>query len=57
MPHPRARSLLIAPLAALALVATACSGSDGEDPAPADQTGAAADEPQAIVSLLSLIHI
>ena len=51
MPHPRARSLLIAPLAALALVATACSGSDGEDPAPADQTGAAADEPQAIVSL------
>lgn len=59
MPHPRVRSLrhssrarhlLAAPLTALALVATACTGSD--DAAPADQTDqAAAGEPQAIVSL------
>ncbi|WP_407335253.1 ABC transporter substrate-binding protein [Dietzia kunjamensis] len=51
MHHPRARSLLLAPLAALALVATACSGTGGDEPAPADQTSAAAEEPQAIVSL------
>ena len=56
MHHPRARrararSLLLAPLAALALVATACSGTGGDEPTPADQTSAAADEPQAIVSL------
>ena len=51
MHHPRARSLLLAPLAALALVATACSGTGGDEPAPADQTSAPADEPQAIVSL------
>lgn len=53
MHHPRARSLLLAPLAALALVASACSGSGtgGDEPAPADQTSAAAEEPQAIVSL------
>ena len=51
MHHPRARSLLLAPLAALALVASACSGTGGDEPAPADQTSAAAEEPQAIVSL------
>ena len=56
MHHPRARqararSLLLAPLAALALVASACSGTGGDEPAPADQTSAAADEPRAIVSL------
>ncbi|GAA1745439.1 iron complex transport system substrate-binding protein [Dietzia kunjamensis subsp. schimae] len=56
MHHPRARrvrarALLLAPLAALALVASACSGTGGDEPAPADQTSAAAEEPQAIVSL------
>ncbi|MEB8326586.1 ABC transporter substrate-binding protein [Dietzia kunjamensis] len=56
MHHPRARrvrarSLLLAPLAALALVASACSGTGSDEPAPADQTSAAAEEPQAIVSL------
>ena len=51
MHTPRARSLLLAPLAALALVATACSGGAGDtDPATTDQTSAAGD-PQAIVSL------
>lgn len=55
-PHPRTRrgrtrALLTAPLAALALVATACSGANGGDPAPDDGTTAATDAPQAIVSL------
>lgn len=47
----RSRSLLLAPLAALALVASACGGGTGDtDPATTGQTAAAGD-PQAIVSL------
>ena len=51
MNHPRTRALMAATLTAVALVATACSGTGSDEPAPADQTSAAADEPQAIVSL------
>jgi len=55
MSHPRARSLrrslLVAPLTALALVATACTGSDGTSPADRSDEAAAAGEPRAIVSL------
>lgn len=48
MPHPRVRTLLVAPLAALALLATACTTSD--EPTPSDGAPATG-EPQAIVSL------
>ena len=48
-PH-RARSLMVAPLAVLTLVAAACAGADDAAPAPGDG-GSAAGEPQAIVSL------
>lgn len=51
MPHPRARSLLVAPLTALALVASACGA--GDDASPSDQTAAPGgdDTSRAIVSL------
>lgn len=48
-PH-RARSLMVAPLAVLTLVAAACAGADDAAPAPGDGESAAG-EPQAIVSL------
>ena len=48
MHNPRVRSLLLAPLTVLALVATACSGDT--DSADTDQASAGGD-PQAIVSL------
>ena len=56
MHHPRTRrsrtrTLLTASLTALALVASACSGTADDDAAPADQTTTADGEPQAIVSL------
>lgn len=53
MHTPRARSLLLAPLAAVALIASACSGGAGDTnptDTATDQTSAAS-EPQAIVSL------
>lgn len=47
----RRRSILIAPLAALVLVATACSGPDTGEGSGASDSASAAGDPQAIVSL------
>ncbi|KAA0918500.1 ABC transporter substrate-binding protein [Dietzia sp. ANT_WB102] len=49
--RPRTRAMLTAALTTVALIASACSGTADDDAAPADQTTAAAGEPQAIVSL------
>ncbi len=47
----RARSLLLAPLAALALVATACSGGTSDTGPAGTEQATASGEPQAIISL------
>lgn len=53
MHHPRARLWLAAPLTALALIATACTGDDGsaDEGAARVDAGGDAGTPQAIVSL------
>ncbi|PAY22838.1 ABC transporter substrate-binding protein [Dietzia natronolimnaea] len=48
---PRSRSLFAAVLTSVALVASACSGADEQGADQTDGTGAAAGEPQAIISL------